>query len=887
MENVNKVEHESQNSLLNYFAILENASQCSATPLPSQIGETQEEEEDSSSESEEEMFKSRTHTVVLESAGDWGAHRFKDQPFATRKKEVRIRNYGDLRLTKEEQQGVLSQRMIACCVSNLERVPELNCYAYCKLALEGKGLTDITSIKKYHFIQYLNLSFNKLTTLQPLGDLPFLQYLYVNHNELEDLLDFKAPFYLTHVNFSYNQVKKMRDLKDFWSLVHLDLSFNEIEAIEGLESLKFLSYLDLSHNHIKVVENISNLRLQTLIIRANMIEQIEEGEGVGFPTLVYIRTINLTYNKIDSLRYFEACYNLETLIVAANKIASLMNIYYLRKLNSLRSLDIRENPVCCVAHCFSLCYRTLPHLHELNGDEVSLKKRVLSRFTQDIDYTLRARLDRMELLLLEHINPPVIGAHVVPCDFPPPPIIVVAGPLGSRKKDVVFKFVSRNRKAVLGVSHTTRPQNAEEIEGRHYYFVEDSKFDDLLKHGEFITVSDSYGFRYAISFRELRKSTTENKVLIFYSDLSAALMLKLMGLCPRIVLALPVSEEIHLQWIKQTYIYKFINRNLVLIKNCPTCVKEVAHYVSSEDSAVSSSTINSNGTASASGTPALSQDCLRSVSGEMGEGFICMAGHDDCFTMGDRNSSLNKHYFEDVSEKREVVHRTSEVSQCKTCCITYTDASTETAPYCDECIQCDTSNKLAAASARRDTNKSVAFCNSSASLTDHHHHHHHHEQPIEDPEHKSVSDSFLLQDKTSSGSTHLNHPPILSVLSKAQVHVDEDDTEKQETVYMTATETFEMLQQEHLKIFLDDVMENRTQMLELHMENTGLFRDVIFTNDVEDSLRRLKALLKCTVEHHLSSSVPFEIEKDRNFKEVIARKLKRINLMDNKYSCIP
>nr|CAI5861821.1 unnamed protein product [Callosobruchus analis] len=606
MDYTNQAECGSQNSLLNYFAVLENASQYSATPIPSRI-QIEEEEEDSNSESEEEMFKSHTHAVVLESAGDWGAHRFKERPFATRKKEVRIRNYGELKLEGEELDGVLTQRMIACCVSNLERVPELNCYAYCKLTLEGKGLTDITAIKKYHFIQYLNLSFNKLTTLQPLGDLPFLQYLYVNHNDLEDLLDFKAPFYLTYVNFSYNRVKKMRDLKDFWSLVHLDLSFNEIEAIEGLESLKFLSYLDLSHNQIAVVENISNLRLQTLIIKANIIERIEEGEGVGFPTLVYIRTINLTYNKIDSLRYFEACYNLETLIVASNKIVSLMNIYYLRKLAHLRSLDIRENPICCVPHCYSLCHRTLQHLHELNGDEVSLKKRVISKFTQDIDYTLRARLDRMELLLLEHINLPVIGAHVVPCDFPPPPIIVVAGPLGSRKKEVVFKFVIRNHMAALGVSYTTRPRNDEEVEGRHYYFVEDSKFDDLLKHGEFITVSESYGFRYGISFRELYKSTTENKVLVFYSDLSCALMLKLMGLCPKIVLALPMTEETHLKWLKETYIYQFINRNLVLIKNCPDCVREVVQGISSEEgSTVSSSTPGSTGKS----TPALSQDYM-------------------------------------------------------------------------------------------------------------------------------------------------------------------------------------------------------------------------------------------------------------------------------------
>nr|CAH7724931.1 unnamed protein product [Callosobruchus chinensis] len=355
-------------------------------------------------------------------------------------------------------------------------------------------------------------------------------------------------------------------------------------------------------------------------------------------------------------------------------------------------------------------------------------------------------------------------------------------------------------------------------------------------------------------------------------------MLKLMGLCPRIVLALPMSEKTHLQWLKETYIYQFINRNLVLIKNCPACVKEVAQYVSSEEcSTVSSSTLESNAT-----SQAVSHDYLHYVSGHMEDGLICMAepGHVDCFTMGHRNSTLNKHYLEDVPANHEMVHRTSEVSQCKTCCITYTEASTETTQYCDKCVQCDSSKKTSAVSDRRDNNKVVLFCNSSESLKNQLHDHKH---LIGNPMHKSVSDSYLLQDQKSSSSEHLGHRPILSVLSKAQMHVNADEIEKQETVYMTATETFEMLQQEHLKIFLDDVMENRAEMLRLHNENTGLFRDVIFTDDVEDALRRLKALLKHTVENHFSSGIPFELEKDKSFREMISQKLKRVNLLENIY----
>ncbi|CAH1971167.1 unnamed protein product [Acanthoscelides obtectus] len=780
---------QSNNSLLNYFAVLDNASQISS-PIPSQIKIPELLEDDGSSESEGEMFKSDTHVRVLEGAGDWKAHRFSEEPFPTRKGEVRMRNFNDLKLNDEELNGVLSQRMIAWSISNLQRVPELNFYAYVKLSLEAKELTDITAIKKYHFIQYLDLSFNKLTTLQPLGDLPFLQYLYVSHNELENLLDFKAPFYLTYVNFSYNHVKKMPDLKDFWSLVHLDLCFNEIEKIEGIESLRFLSHLDLSHNKIQVVENISNLRLQTLLIRSNMIDTIEEeGKGVGISTLHLIRTIDLTYNNISSLRYFEGCYNLETLIIAANKI----------------------------------------------------------------------------------------GAHVVPCDFPPPPIILLAGPPGSRKKEIAFEFAMKNPKAVLGVSHTTRQRNAEEVDGRHYYFVDENKFDYLLKHGEFMTVSESYGFRYGISFRELAKATTENKVLVFYTDLSAALMLKLMNMCPKIVLALPKREKTHLNWLKEKYIYQFINRDLVLIRNCPACVREVkAVELSTEGSTVSSeSTIASTD----QNTSPASHDYLHSISGYIeGAGFICLHSR-NCFTMGQK-PSYGKELNEMPAGKFDIVNKESHVSQCKTCCIGYTDASTETTERCDKCVQCDT---LAGSSvnSKRDVHKGISFNNSLDSFekteSDW-------SDPLQDVIHKSVSDSYLLQVTNSSKSANITHRPLLSVLSKAQVHVNETDSAKQETIYMTATETFDMLQQEHLKVFLEDVMDNRQQLLELHNENIGLFRDVIFTDEIDDALRRLKNILKYTIKNHIISKEDFNIKEDPVYKKMIDKKLKKIGMLQNVHS---
>lgn len=101
-----------------------------------------------------------------------------------------------------------------------------------------QNLKDISELKSYNFIQYLNLSCNTLTTLEPLGKMPFLQHLNVSHNSIEKLLDFDPPLYLSYVNYSNNLIIDIPDLTNFWSIVHLDLSKNKIRQIKGLKNLK-------------------------------------------------------------------------------------------------------------------------------------------------------------------------------------------------------------------------------------------------------------------------------------------------------------------------------------------------------------------------------------------------------------------------------------------------------------------------------------------------------------------------------------------------------------------------------------------------------------------------------------------------------------------------
>ncbi|XP_049855306.1 uncharacterized protein LOC126335879 [Schistocerca gregaria] len=51
-------------------------------------------------------------------------------------------------------------------------------------------------------------------------------------------------------------------------------------------------------------------------------------------------------------------------------------------------------------------------------------------------------------------------------------------------------------KVRVGVSHTTRPKEPNEIDGVYYHFVSQKEFDDLVKHGEFMSVTETLGSCY-------------------------------------------------------------------------------------------------------------------------------------------------------------------------------------------------------------------------------------------------------------------------------------------------------------------------------------------------------------------------------------------------------
>ncbi|TFK51638.1 guanylate kinase, partial [Heliocybe sulcata] len=91
-----------------------------------------------------------------------------------------------------------------------------------------------------------------------------------------------------------------------------------------------------------------------------------------------------------------------------------------------------------------------------------------------------------------------------PSDFLRP--LVLSGPSGVGKSTLLTRlFVEFPDKFGFSVSHTTRAPRPGELDGKHYFFVSQDKFKQLIAEGAFIEHAQFSGNYYGTSFMTVRE----------------------------------------------------------------------------------------------------------------------------------------------------------------------------------------------------------------------------------------------------------------------------------------------------------------------------------------------------------------------------------------------
>ena len=105
-------------------------------------------------------------------------------------------------------------------------------------------------------------------------------------------------------------------------------------------------------------------------------------------------------------------------------------------------------------------------------------------------------------------------------------IIVISGPSGSGKSTLINRLVPEHRDIVFSVSHTTRPKRDSEIDGKHYHFVSEKKFREMIDHNEFAEWARVYQNYYGTSRNEIEQKSGGENNLVLDLDVQGAANIK-------------------------------------------------------------------------------------------------------------------------------------------------------------------------------------------------------------------------------------------------------------------------------------------------------------------------------------------------------------------------
>lgn len=121
-------------------------------------------------------------------------------------------------------------------------------------------------------------------------------------------------------------------------------------------------------------------------------------------------------------------------------------------------------------------------------------------------------------------------------------LFVISAPSGAGKTTIIKELFKGNPDFKFSVSATTRAIRAGEEDGKDYYFLTESEFDDKLSKNEFVEWENVHGKRYGTLKSEIEKYISSPIHLLFDVDVKGALSIK--KLFPKaIMIFIDVPEE--------------------------------------------------------------------------------------------------------------------------------------------------------------------------------------------------------------------------------------------------------------------------------------------------------------------------------------------------------
>jgi guanylate kinase len=122
-------------------------------------------------------------------------------------------------------------------------------------------------------------------------------------------------------------------------------------------------------------------------------------------------------------------------------------------------------------------------------------------------------------------------------------LIVISGPSGAGKGTLIKRVMPRVSGLTLSVSATTRPQRVGERQGRDYFFISESEFNDWIREGLFLEWAEYAGNLYGTPALAVERHLEAGYGVILEIELKGAE--QILAKCPKalMIFIVPPSLE--------------------------------------------------------------------------------------------------------------------------------------------------------------------------------------------------------------------------------------------------------------------------------------------------------------------------------------------------------
>lgn len=99
-----------------------------------------------------------------------------------------------------------------------------------------------------------------------------------------------------------------------------------------------------------------------------------------------------------------------------------------------------------------------------------------------------------------------------------PMVVVISGPSGVGKSTIVDALRHRHPELAPIVAVTTRPRRPDEVDGRHYHFLDDATFGALRDAGELLESAEVHGYCYGTPRDQVARALAEGRHAVLPID---------------------------------------------------------------------------------------------------------------------------------------------------------------------------------------------------------------------------------------------------------------------------------------------------------------------------------------------------------------------------------